>query len=714
MGNTDFVTKRWIQHAFPNDRVIVARHGDAESSDDRLNVIDISDGEAAVEMFSAYEFDRIVYFSENLTPRSERDGDQGYLRRQLHAIRDRKTQILMVNGPESEFTYSQEETIPETSKSLMSRAGEELCLYYARTYGLETKIIRCPYLYSSECNGSASYLNDLFDKAASGELHFCEQAEQRTCFLCADDLAELIYRIFDDWTPDTELFRVPNVSDFTYGDMGALIAREFPGTRIVYGADRLQMYPADDHMVRFRYGFSPRYSLQEDLPRIVTEWRRLRAQERSERSHPVWDFLRGHGKPWIMLEIAGAFLLTEWLNALAQGDDQLQTVDFRLLFVVVIGTIYGLHAGVFAAALACAGVAVEYAHQGASFAPLFYDTSNWLTFIVYFVAGSVCGYVQLRNRENAKFVHDENNLLRERLDFFHKLYRDVLDDRRQLREQIIGRRDSFGKMYAVTRELDEVQPQKLYHRAIRIMGKVLDSDSLGIYRIDGGGRFARLVAASSEFGDSLRKSISVSDYADVVAALDQDGLWTNRKLDPSRPMYAVGVHDHGRLAVVIIMGVAKSDQMNLYFQNLFTIMCGLVESAMVRAFEYEEAARQSMVVPGTNLLKEEVFLPKVHAANNLKHDHMGDHLLLMVTNDESIGSIDSRLSQNIRQTDQAGVMGDSVYLLMNQAGEHELPVILRRLEHAGLQATHISDIQEDALLSSAQARLADTVDGGES
>ena len=113
----------------------------------------------------------------------------------------------------------------------MSRAGEELGLYYARTYDLEVKIVRCPYLYAPQRNGVTAYFNGLFEQAQAGELRFHERAEQRTCFLCADDLAELIYRIFDDWTADSELFHVPNVFDFTYGDLGTLIAGYFPGTR---------------------------------------------------------------------------------------------------------------------------------------------------------------------------------------------------------------------------------------------------------------------------------------------------------------------------------------------------------------------------------------------------------------------------------------------------------------------------------------------------
>lgn len=309
IGNTDFVTKQWIEHTFPHDKVVVALRKGTESSGEDLKIIDMPDRDAVSEVFSNYEFDRIVYFSENLTPRSERDGDLGYLRRLLHTVRNRKVQMLMVSGPESEFTYPQETDVHETSKSLMSRAGEELGLYYARTYDLEVKIVRCPYLYAPQRNGVTAYFNGLFEQAQAGELRFHERAEQRACFLCADDLAELIYRIFDDWTADSELFHVPNVFDFTYGDLGTLIAGYFPGTKVVYGEDRPQAYPADDHELRLRYGFSPRYSLREDFPHVIEGWLKLR--ENKTDKHPVWDFLRSHNKWWTVLEIIGAFLLTE-------------------------------------------------------------------------------------------------------------------------------------------------------------------------------------------------------------------------------------------------------------------------------------------------------------------------------------------------------------------------------------------------------------------
>ena len=704
VGNTDFITKQWIQHAFPRDHVVIAEREGTVDGNDRLRIVNMSDANTLAETLTTYEFDRIVFFSENLTPRSDRDGDLGTLRRFLHAIRNRQTQILMVSGPESEFTYPENADVRDTSKSLMSRASEELCLYYARTYRLEAKIIRSPYLYASDRNGVTAYFNHLFEQAESGTLSFCEQKNQQTCFLCADDLAELIYRMFDDWTAESEIFHVPNVFNFTYGDLADVISAAFPGLSVTFGEDRTQCYPADDHVLRLRYGWSPRYSLKQDLPPVLQRWKEARAQEQSGK-HPIWDFLRNHSKPWIAFEICVTFMLEELLRTAVQGNSQLGTVDLRLFFVVIVGTMYGLNAGVFAAALACAGMALSYASKGASFAPLFYDTSNWLAFVVYFVAGAVCGYVQLRNRENLRFMRDENSLLRERLAFLRDLYHDVLDDRRMLRGQIIGRRDSFGKMYAMTRELDEVLPRKLYYATIRIMQDTLGGDSFGIYRIDNGGRFAHLMAASPQTESLFSKSALLENYANIVTALAHGRLWVNRNLEQNLPMYAAGVRADGKLAVVIVLAKAQPDQMNLYFQNLFTIMCGLVESAMVRAFDYENVARQTRLVPGTEFLNTQAFLPKVLAANELKRNHMGNHLLLRV--EDAWQDDGSRLMGAIRQTDEAGVLQDgNVYVLMDQVSEHELPIINRRLSQAELHVTLVSDHEEDSLLAKASEQVA--------
>ncbi|MFR1717901.1 MAG: hypothetical protein ACLSVY_04320 [Ruminococcus callidus] len=272
-------------------------------------------------------------------------------------------------------------------------------------------------------------------------------------------------------------------------------------------------------------------------------------------------------------------------------DAQFRMIDFRLMFVVLIGTVYGLNAGVLSAVLASVSLAAGYLRQGTTLMLLFYAPANWLAFIVYFVVGASCGYVQLRNKETARFVQEENDLLCKRLEFTRKLYQDTLEDKRLFRRQILGRRDSFGKIYAVTQQLDMLQPQEICRKTVQIMEDVLENHSLTIYRMEKNQGFARLTAASAGMTPEPAYSLEVDQWLDVLRAIEQEGLWVNRGFLPGRPMYAAGVRQNGSLVVLIGLHTASEEQMTLYYQNLFRILCGLVETALVRAFEYESVVR---------------------------------------------------------------------------------------------------------------------------
>lgn len=71
---------------------------------------------------------------------------------------------------------------------------------------------------------------------------------------------------------------------------------------------------------------------------------------------------------------------------------------------------------------------------------------------------------------------------------------------------------------------------------------------------------------------------------DVSVAIEQEGLWVNRGFLPGHPMYAAGVRQNGSLVVLICLYTANEEQMTLYYQNLFRILCGVVETALVLRF----------------------------------------------------------------------------------------------------------------------------------
>ena len=86
--------------------------------------------------------------------------------------------------------------------------------------------------------------------------------------------------------------------------------------------------------------------------------------------------------------------------------------------------------------------------------------TNQLTGSFIFVAaGAVCGYVRMKNRENLEFISEENQLIREKFLFMRDLYQATLQDKKRYKKQILGSKDSFGKIFDITRKLDIVQPE---------------------------------------------------------------------------------------------------------------------------------------------------------------------------------------------------------------------------------------------------------------
>ena len=591
---------------------------------------------------------------------------------------------------------------PGTGKTLLANAAEELCFHYAKTSKLQVKVFRLPYLYAVSASGAEQFAR-LFEQISAGTVQMDEQAAQPLLALCAEELADLVARVFDTWTPEPERFTLPDVFGSTQGQLGEALQKLQPGLKVLYGTDTIQTYPAADNTVRRRYGWFQRYSLLDDLPTIYNMWCARQAEKKSFIRKTV-DKIRQSPRLLQLIEIAAAWFVTELLVRITGTDAQFQMIDFRLMFVVLVGTVYGLNAGVLSAVLASVSLAAGYLRQGTTLMLLFYEPANWLAFIVYFVVGASCGYVQLRNTETARFVQEENKLLCKRLEFTRKLYQDTLEDKQMFRRQILGRRDSFGKIYAVTQQLDMLQPQEIYRKTVQVMEDVLENHSLPIYRMEKNHGFARLTAASAGMTPEPAHSLEVEQWLDVLRAIEQEGLWVNRGFLPGRPMYAAGVRQNGSLVVLIGLYTAGEEQMTLYYQNLFRILCGLVETALVRAFAYESAVRENWYLPGTCLLRPAVFAEQLATACTLQEDKMAHHLLLRVTGEfKDRAELNDRVERSIRSTDAAGVGTDNeVYLLMNQADEEDLPLLTRRLGEKGLCATAVPLDEQLRLIDTAK------------
>ena len=66
-------------------------------------------------------------------------------------------------------------------------------------------------------------------------------------------------------------------------------------------------------------------------------------------------------------------------------------------------------------------------------------------------------------------MKEENKLILDKFLFMREMYQETLSDKRQYKKQILGSRDSFGKIFDITKKLDIILPQELFIETLHVM-----------------------------------------------------------------------------------------------------------------------------------------------------------------------------------------------------------------------------------------------------
>ena len=688
VGNTGYITNKFVEEAFPESLVMVM--GDTSIRKNRkknLFVRPFVKNEKELEdIFSTYDFEQIIYFSNYLTFHGETRGEAEMLRKILQLCRGKRNmRIVYLTGPERLYDVT-------TGKTLLVSEMENLSREYAKLYKTTVKIIRSPYLYSEQYE--KDFLNTVFREiSAEQKITFQEDESQRMFFLSMQDLAELMYKIFDNWDEKEEILNIADVFDHCFKDLGDKLTELCPHLKVSYARHSImENMLKDDKIIRYKYGWFPKISILEELPELYEHY-----QERNNIKEGRLDSLKHiiskHKAAVRVAEFAAFFILFELLNGIAGNQAQFKMIDLRLIFVVLFGSTYGINYGIAAAAAESLSLIRAFEAEGSSWYVLFYEPSNWIPFIFYFAVGAICGYIRMKNKDNVQFIKEENNLLQEKFLFTREMYQETIEDKNLYKKQILGSKDSFGKIFDITRKLDVIQPQELYIETIRVLEDVLENKTFGLYTLNRENGYGRLETASAQVQGNYPNSIKLSEYSAAMEELENGNVWANREFLENYPMYMAGIRKNGELVMLICIQQVSREQMSLYFLNLFKILSGLVETSLLRALEYQKAVEYRQYVKGTHILKTEYFEERLKVQHDMREQKLASYVLLKVEYSEmSLQKADEILRSKVRENDVWGISeSKELYLMLVQTDKEALPIILARLKQAGLVCRQIDE-----------------------
>lgn len=684
IGNTQYLNADFIHATFPESKVMVVGNTELGSAD-RIKLFRVRKPSIKA-IFETYEFDLVVYFSGELTYQTTEKNDSEELREVLKYSKElqKGTKVIFLSSLDSSFAR-------KTDRAILSLAKENLCKFYANDSTLDMKVVQIPYLYSGTYN--KDFLYKIFEQMNAGKtVVIDENPHDKMHFLCLQDLSDLLSRLIDNWKSGSGVLTIVDDFGYRFSDLRDKLITLKENTKVDFsGMGDDNGVEANNKALRNEYGWFAKISILEDLAEEYEKYLLLKSQKVENTWDKVKKWLEEHSFLLKNAELVVLFIITEVLLHLTDSAVIFSIVDFRMAYIVIMATVHGLGFGLWAATLSSVSWLWAKVSSGTNLLTIFYEPTNWLAFVFFFLVGALCGYIKLRKDDTIRFVTEQNKLLEDKLVFTREIYEDTYREKRDLKKQIIGSKDSFGKIFDITRRLDTVEHQLLYLRIMETFEEVLDNKSITVYSVNQNSAFGRLEVASRDILDVVSRSISTETYAQIIDTIKSGEIWRNTELKAEFPMYAAGVYRGKELVLLIFLWHADMDQRSLYYVNLFKILCDLVQMSLLRAFDYSLAICEQQYISGTHIMNEEAFQESLKNYVALSDKKVSTYMLLEFDcQGRSYVEMDKLVSSKVRANDILGATSDGkLRLLLSQATEADIPFILPRFEDLDVEVITI-------------------------
>ena len=133
-------------------------------------------------------------------------------------------------------------------------------------------------------------------------------------------------------------------------------------------------------------------------------------------------------------------------------------------------------------------------------------------------------------------------------------------------------------------------PEAVCVEAVNVFRRILNNNTVFVYELEPGEKKADLLPFCRENASGI--SLSMDRYPEMMQVISKGGTWKNTGFLEGAPMYASliryrrsahaykGVQD---IALIVTIEQADQNQLNLWYMNHFSVMCGLLKDALENA-----------------------------------------------------------------------------------------------------------------------------------
>ena len=634
------------------------------------------------KIFHSYNFQVAIFFGQSFFDETQEFDEYQDLNQCLQICSKHDVNQVVYIRPK---LAEEGKEIPDTSRGALLQACDGLCRFYRLRRAMSIQILNIPELYGEE-ETTSLIGRAVLAAREKASITLPGEKEQKVAFLAQQDLGELLIRVLEDWVKEVECMDITPADQMTFEELGGLLQEKFPTLRISYRPNPgIAEVTYVDRRVRREFDWIPVVKLEERLEKVVNAQNHLETDTTKGFWEKITNYIQEHFFIVKIIELLIGFLLMELLNRVSGTTIQFQYIDFRLLYIVLMGTLHGMKTGLAAAGLASLSLLASLIQNHANWNAVIYDMDTWLPFIFFFLIGAVTGYIKDRLKKDNQFLSEEKQILEEKYVLLNEFYMSAIMNKDRYKNQIMSYRNSYGRLFDVVKNMDSTLVEEIFYEALGALEDILNNHSVCIYRCQDL-RYGRLLVCSKEISNVAEKTLKLGELTQMTAAFHEDEVWVNRERLVGYPEYAYPIYREGQFIALITLQKVSYDQMAAYYENMVRIVCGIIKISLGRALEYSDQISDEMYVPGTRILTNEYFSENIKVKEKMAQSGISEYMLLRFnTTPETRDAVANRIQGVIRTTDMLGLGKDgNLYLALSQANQSNIRFVLKRLNAIGI------------------------------
>lgn len=586
-----------------------------------------------------------------------------------------------------------EDFIPEpvSPYGISKNIGEIYCSKWKKLYGLDTVCLRFSNVYGPKqsSTGEGGVISIFLDKLCKGSnIIIHGDGEQTRDFIYIEDLVDAIYRTI--YSTTFEILNISTGNSKSINNIVEVLNEFLTVGEIEYKEVRkgdIKHSLLDNTKAKFELDWVPVFSLKEGLEKTY-KW--YVNQEKYEEKDKLIKENKEDNKTGFLKSLVPLFeniMLFIFFTLITQTNFMNSiNIDFMIVYIIAVAIVYGLGQSSIAVFLSTLLYFYRGLMAGYDIPYILYGNVNTLFVLcIYFVIGIGVGYVIDKKNINIRTNNQEYAQLESDYIILNNVYEENVKIRQSLQEQILGYKDSFGKIFSIVSRLDTLEPEEIFNEAVHVISNIMKSGQVRIYKMDKSGNYLRLVSQLPT-NKIFKNSLKITENYRLEKVIKDRELLLNTQLESNLPLLTAPILDKEEVIFLVMIDDVPFESISLQYVNMFKIVCSLVSASLIKANRYQNVMEEKKYIKGTTILKKDWFENLLLIKKKGKEQQFYNFSLLRVKDEKlNVSALSDKLSDTIREVDYIGQGNDDkIYILLSNSNKNGALEAIKRIESKGV------------------------------